>query len=120
MAPEISATAIELARRFGDRRGKAAGGRGVGGRIPRHDLHLLERARPLHHRHRDGLLRAGLDAGEHAWMPERRDIALLLQFEAFLIDAAGRINGEHELQIGLALRRRWAEARECDENDGGQ
>jgi hypothetical protein len=32
-------------------------------------------------------------------MPEGVDVAALLQFEADLIDAAGRIDREHELQI---------------------
>jgi len=32
-------------------------------------------------------------------MPERRDVALLLQFEAHAIDAAGGIDGEHEREV---------------------
>src|SRR5262249_61563919 len=37
-------------------------------------------------------------------MPEGSDVAALLQFEADLIDAARRIDREHELQVGGSLR----------------
>ena len=40
-------------------------------------------------------------------MSERRDIAALLQLEAILIDAAGSIDREHELQVGRGLRSGW-------------
>src|SRR5262249_24033446 len=50
--------------------------------------------------------RSGADGLQHARMPEGSDVAALLQFEADLIDAARRIDREHELQVGGGLRRR--------------
>jgi hypothetical protein len=43
---------------------------------------------------------------QYARMPEGCDVAALLQFEPDLIDAARRIDREHELQIDGGLRRR--------------
>ena len=55
---------------------------------------------------------------DHARMPKRRDITLLLQLEAHLIDAAGGIDREHEREVdrlaGVALLR--AGGRDEEEN----
>src|SRR5947209_7735099 len=48
-------------------------------------------------------------------MAERRHIALLLQLETDLIDAARGVDGEHELQIDVALRQRWEVGRHDQE-----
>jgi hypothetical protein len=47
-------------------------------------------------------------------MPEGRDVTLLLQFEAILVDAARGIDRKHELQVdgGLGGRRRCHRKRE--------
>ncbi len=39
-------------------------------------------------------------------MAERRHVAALLQLEAHLVDAARRVDREHQLQVDLRLRRR--------------
>jgi hypothetical protein len=59
----------------------------------------------LHHDDGDGLRRSGLDCGDHARMAERRRIALLLQLEAHMVDAARGVHREHEREIdGVGLR----------------
>ena len=47
-------------------------------------------------------------------MAEGRDIAALLQVEADLIDAAGRIDREHQLQVDRGLRRRRHGRGQCE------
>ena len=49
---------------------------------------------------------AGPDRLQHARMAERRHVALLLQLEADLVDAARGIDREHQLQVDRGLRRR--------------
>ncbi len=44
------------------------------------------------------------DGVEHARIAERRGVALLLQLEAGVVDTAGGIDRQHELQVGLGLR----------------
>ena len=84
-------------------------------------MHLHHRARPLRHGNRDRLVRAGADGLQHACVAERGDIAAFLQLEAVLIDAAGRIDREHELQVGRGLRgrRHDADARAQHRRDEG-
>src|SRR5499427_3790422 len=72
---------------------------------PSYHLNLQHRSRPLHHRHADCAVGSGADGLQHARMPEGCDVAALLQFEPDLIDAARRIDREHELQIDGSLRR---------------
>ena len=80
---------------------------------PRHHLRLQERARPLHHGHRDRLVAPAEDGVEHAPVLERGHIAHLLQFEALRVDAAGDVDRQHELQVdgGLGAARRRARQR---------
>src|SRR5436189_6362945 len=40
-------------------------------------------------------------------MAEGRHITSLLQLETHLIDAAGSVDGKHELEIHILLRQRW-------------
>jgi hypothetical protein len=60
----------------------------------------------LDHGDGDRLVRSGADGLQHAGMAKGRDIAALLQVKTDLIDAAGRIDREHELQVDRGLRRR--------------
>ena len=50
-------------------------------------------------------------------MAERRDIALLLQLEAHLIDAAGSIDREHEREVDLLAGIALLRAGGCDEEE---
>ena len=54
-------------------------------------------------------------------MAERRDVALLLQFEAHLIDAARGIDREHERKVDrLAMPARVARRRRAEEAEKQQ
>ena len=71
------------------------------------------RSRPLHHGDSDRSRRAGgTDGAQHTRIAERRGVTLLLQLKPALIDAAGRIDREHELKIDRNLPRRAAAGRE--------
>jgi hypothetical protein len=61
----------------------------------------------LHHGDRNRLCGARLDRAQHARIAERRHIALLLQLETPLVDAARRVDRQHQLQVdgGLGERR---------------
>ena len=58
-----------------------------------------------------------MNRADHARMAERRDIALLLQFEANLIDAAGSIDREHESKIDLSAGIALLRAGGCGEEE---
>ena len=60
----------------------------------------------MHHGDGDRLVRAGTDGLQHPGVTEGRDIAALLQVKTDLIDAAGGIDREHELQVDRGLRGR--------------
>ena len=70
------------------------------------DLHLHRRPGPLHHRDGDGLRRAGADRAAAPADGGTRRRSPALQLEAVLVDAAGGIDREHELQVDRGLRRR--------------
>ena len=67
-------------------------------------------------------MRAGTDGLQHPGVTEGRDIAALLQVKTDLIDAAGGIDREHELQVdrGLRRRRQWRGASEHHRRNRGQ
>ena len=58
-----------------------------------------------------------MNRADHARVAERRHIALLLQFEAHLIDAAGRIDREHEREIDLLAGVALLRGSGCDEEE---
>ena len=98
-AADRGAAAEQLARRALDRGGEGGGRFLVADQRPADHLHLQRRTGPLHHGDRDRLVRPGADGLQHPGMPERRHVSALLQLEADLIDAAGGIDREHELQV---------------------
>jgi hypothetical protein len=65
------------------------------------------RSGPLHHGDGDRACGSGRTNGaQHARIAKRGGIALLLQIKAMLIDAAGCIDRENELQVDGGLCRR--------------
>ena len=56
-------------------------------------------AGPSEHRDGDRAGDPGADRLEHARIAEGRRVALLLQVEAILVDASGRVDREHQLQV---------------------
>jgi hypothetical protein len=93
-----------------DRRGR------VGQPGPGHRRHLQARPGPLEHHHRN---RAGRARTQRLVQPRRAErirIALALQHEAFLGDAAGGIDGQHQQQVHLGL----APSRGGQQQQGGE
>jgi len=65
----------------------------------------------LHHSDGKHLHGARLDGIQHARIAERRHIALHLQLEAPLVDAARSVDCQHQLQVDRSLgERRRADA----------
>ena len=72
-----------------------------------HDL-LRPESRPFDEADRDLSMRPGLDGIEHLRIGDRRRIAVALQQELGMIDAARDVGCEHEQKIDrLGRKRRW-------------
>src|SRR5712671_1543114 len=102
-AADRGAAAEQLARRGFNRDREGFRRRFVPDQHPGDDLDLQPRAGPLEHRHRNRLGQAGADRLQHPRIAEGGDVALLLQLEAMLVDAARGIDREHQREIGLRL-----------------
>ena len=117
-AADRGAAAKELTRRSFDRGSEGGGGLLIADSAPGDHLDVKRRAGPLHHGCGNGLVRAGSDRAQYMRMPKGGRVAALLQLKAILIDAAGSIDREHELQVDAALRHRRRGT--CQEDRAGR
>ena len=73
---------------------------------PRDHMDLQSVPGPLRHGDGNRLRRTGADGAHDLRVAECRHIALLLKFEARLVDAAGGVDGEHERKVDVGVRPR--------------
>ena len=104
-AADRGAAAEQLSPRIFDRIGKRVHTSRVRDKRPIDGLHMQFRTGPLHHGDRDRLRAQRADRVQHLPIAKRRGVALLLQFEAIVADAAGSVHREHERECDLALHR---------------
>jgi hypothetical protein len=84
-----------------DRRGDDAGVLLVVDHRPIGDHQLLAGAGPFDEAYRDGAVGPAADRGEDARIGQGRGIALALQLELALVDAARHVGGEDEQQVRI-------------------
>ena len=107
----------ERARRCEDRRRKPTGILLVADHRPVGDDVLLPGARPLDKADRDCAGSPAADRREHARVGQCGRVALALQCELALVDAARHIGGEHEQQIGGLRAHAPGEGQQSSEED---